>query len=371
MASLSVLISQNDRLTKQEKNRFHITYLAIAGAAVSEWASLALNGAPGWTIPLHQVCKCMDYTLTPVASILFIRQLTEHSRFRKAVMTILGINAVFEILSLFTGWTFYVDGENYYHHGPLNFIYMIIYMLVVILVVVEVLRYGRGFKRQNRISMYSIAVVVLLSILVQEVINAEMRVIYMGLAFGSVLLFVHYSEFSQQKKDDDMTAQQRLLETDSLTGLFSRYAYTQALAELEKDPAMLLGVTAFSIDVDGLKGVNDRMGHLAGDELIIGSAECIAGELAPYGRCYRTGGDEFIAIVKVPDGQAEELKQRIVAAARNWHGKQVKQISLSVGYAAADDRDGVGIEKLIYEADQQMSVEKNRYYQEHSLQRRG
>ena len=50
------------------------------------------------------------------------------------------------------------------------------------------------------------------------------------------------------------------------------------------------------MDVNGLKKTNDIFGHIVGDELLIGSAECIIKAFGAYGRCFRAGGDEFIVI---------------------------------------------------------------------------
>ena len=48
-----------------------------------------------------------------------------------------------------------------------------------------------------------------------------------------------------------------------------------------------------SIDVNGLKIVNDEIGHAAGDELIKGAADCMTKAFGSYGKVYRTGGDEL------------------------------------------------------------------------------
>ena len=51
-------------------------------------------------------------------------------------------------------------------------------------------------------------------------------------------------------------------------------------------------------DVNGLKEANDTLGHEAGDELIIGSAECLEKSFEGINTIYRLGGDEFTVIVE-------------------------------------------------------------------------
>lgn len=80
---------------------------------------------------------------------------------------------------------------------------------------------------------------------------------------------------------------------DELTGCFNRKAYQENVEEYWKSPDMVY----ISMDVNGLKKVNDHQGHAAGDELLQGAVECMMKSFNGYGRVYRFGGDEFAAIV--------------------------------------------------------------------------
>ena len=123
------------------------------------------------------------------------------------------------------------------------------------------------------------------------------------------------------------------------------------------------GAAAFSIDINGLKSVNDTLGHAAGDELICGAADCIRKVFGSYGICYRTGGDEFVVLAHADKERAEELIRRLSEEANAWKGKAVRSLSLSSGYALASEHADVSAEKLIVFSDQGMYAEKNRYYQ--------
>ncbi|MBR5705734.1 MAG: diguanylate cyclase, partial [Deltaproteobacteria bacterium] len=65
---------------------------------------------------------------------------------------------------------------------------------------------------------------------------------------------------------------------------------------LDSEGAPPEDLAVFSIDVNGLKTVNDSLGHDAGDELIRGAADCISAAFGQTGKCYRTGGDEFVVL---------------------------------------------------------------------------
>ena len=82
--------------------------------------------------------------------------------------------------------------------------------------------------------------------------------------------------------------------TDTLTGLYNRNAYQIDTNKIEE----LTGFLILTFDLNDLKVCNDTKGHAEGDHYIVTAAKIIERLLAPYGRCYRIGGDEFCSIVR-------------------------------------------------------------------------
>ena len=369
---LCVLVHDNTRITKKRKTIFYLTYLLIGLAAAAEWVGLQLNGndaLPHW---LLLTVKCIDYILTPLAGAAFIRQLEQRNRGFTILNTILIGNTVFQIIAAFFGWMVTIDGNNCYSHGPLYFIYIIIYLSVVAIVIAEFWIYGKGFPKHNRYSLYSVMMLVLIGILAQEILGGEYRTAYFSMAFGASMLYIHYLEYVQMQIDDEdhINKQRALLNRDSMTGLLSRYAYSNALNKFDKHDSLPDDLVAFSIDINGLKTVNDTYGHAAGDELICGAAKCIQKVFSPYGFCYRTGGDEFIVLAYAGYNHAEALVHQLADEAAAWDGKLIHTLSLSVGYALASDHKNVSAEKLIIFADEKMYADKDRFYQRPENSRR-
>ena len=125
--------------------------------------------------------------------------------------------------------------------------------------------------------------------------------------------------------------QQIKIKTDALTGLLSRHAYSAALDEYKDN--MPQDFIAFSIDVNGLKKVNDTWGHEAGDELICAAARLIERVYGKYGECFRTGGDEFIVLAQMNSESAGKSVDLINRYAGEWHNDHGITLSLSIGYA--------------------------------------
>ena len=145
---------------------------------------------------------------------------------------------------------------------------------------------------------------------------------------------------------------------DQLTGLQNRRAYSERIAQLEKDPPDNCCVV--TADINGLKQVNDTYGHSAGDELIIGAAECLSKCFEDVGEIYRLGGDEFCVITAAPEGDATKRLLEMEQMAASWKGQLIDGVSISYGVAAVhEDED---IDSVLKAADRKMYEYKRNYY---------
>ena len=367
---LCVLVSECRQIKRADKHPFYLTYALIACSALAEWLGIWLNGRadlPGWPI---LAVKCADYILTPLAGGAFVHHMKLKNRWNKALAVILAGNTLFQVVAVFNGWMVTLDAGNHYTHGPLYIVYVTVYLAIIVVIVVQFIIYGRTFEQQNRASLYAIMLLVLAGIALQEMGGEGCRTAYVAMTMGAALLFIHYSAFSQQAMDAHLQIQHAQLATDALTGLLSRRAYTEDLVACEDGDAPQ-GLAAFAIDINDLKRVNDTMGHLAGDELICGAAKCIEAVFGEAGRCYRTGGDEFVALVDDMDAiRAEVALCRLERQARSWAGKLTKELRLAAGFALAADYPGLSLEKLVSEADLAMYAAKAEYYRQNGRDRR-
>ena len=158
--------------------------------------------------------------------------------------------------------------------------------------------------------------------------------------------------------------------TDELTGAYNRRAYEDKMSELEQG-SIAENFVYISVDVNGLKVVNDSLGHSAGDELIIGAYDCLNKTLGKFGNVYRTGGDEFVVLVnagKEQLGNALELLEKITA---KWTGNLVDHLSLSYGYVASIENPQMQIHEISIMADKEMYKAKTAYYSKKGVDRRG
>ena len=91
------------------------------------------------------------------------------------------------------------------------------------------------------------------------------------------------------------------------------------------------------IDVDGLKSVNDTLGHQAGDDVLRHVADSIRSQLRATDIAARIGGDEFAAILpETGSEQARAVAERFVASLRDTPVRGTPQTSVSAGIAPID-----------------------------------
>ena len=157
-------------------------------------------------------------------------------------------------------------------------------------------------------------------------------------------------------------ALQSLSLIDELTGLYNRRGFLavteQHLAFIrrnEKVPVILYA------DLDGLKEINDSMGHQEGDRALVAVAEIFKETFRSSDILARLGGDEFVVLAAIdPEEEAESIKHRLQEhfQAANKRRNRAYDLSISVGLAHFDDEENHSIEELMARADQAMYEDK-------------
>ncbi|WP_176693104.1 diguanylate cyclase [Arenimonas terrae] len=129
-----------------------------------------------------------------------------------------------------------------------------------------------------------------------------------------------------------------LNQRDALTGLDSRSHWEeQSLALLQRHQASGEPATLMLIDADRFKGINDRYGHGAGDDVLRAIADLLRRELQGVGHAGRLGGDEFVVALPAGLAQARDVAERLrgAVAALQFARTPGLQGSVSIGLAPA------------------------------------
>ena len=153
--------------------------------------------------------------------------------------------------------------------------------------------------------------------------------------------------------------------SDKMTNLGNRRAYEEYISMLNesfRNGTAEPGLFVLMIDANGLKKTNDIFGHMAGDELVIGVAECILKVFGEHGRAFRAGGDEFVVITAMSHNDYLSKKKEMQQALSEWKGEHIDGITVAMGKADRYEFPDATAEELIDIADHRMYEEKQRYY---------
>ena len=149
------------------------------------------------------------------------------------------------------------------------------------------------------------------------------------------LLMLHASEAIKRIETEQEMAYMSL--HDRLTGLYNRVYFEEEIQRLNY--SRLYPISIISADIDGLKLINDTMGHSTGDDLLRSFAEILKANMRSSDVVSRFGGDEFAAILVSTDRPtAERVIERIrKAVARYNESRSGPFLSFSMGVATSNN----------------------------------
>ncbi len=124
---------------------------------------------------------------------------------------------------------------------------------------------------------------------------------------------------------------------DAMTGLFNRTYFDDKMKEIDQQLATLSPLAIMVMDVDGLKIVNDTLGHSAGDALLNAAARAIGRSFSDGAILCRVGGDEFCALLPgVGWDEAAAKRDQILENVHSIQGEsEGPRLSLSIGVACS------------------------------------
>jgi diguanylate cyclase (GGDEF)-like protein len=160
-------------------------------------------------------------------------------------------------------------------------------------------------------------------------------------------------------------------ERDTLTGLLNRKSFDETFYKASSLPLVVaaeasgerrhgagasywLGV----LDIDHFKSVNDRFGHLIGDEVLLLLSRVMRSCFRFYDQLYRFGGEEFVVLLRC-NGEEDALAalERFREAVRGYPFPQVERITVSIGFT--DVRNGDTPNAAVERADKAVYFAKN------------
>jgi diguanylate cyclase (GGDEF)-like protein len=252
------------------------------------------------------------------------------------------------IINLFTGIIYNIDSENVYHRGAfyaLSFFLQYVSFVTIgsraLLIKKKVGNVPLRRKKMRRTVLCFCTVVIAFGF-AQWITSGKIAVHCMGMTAGVVIMFIRFL-------DNQITQ-------DRLTDLNNRYALDAHMIgcirshDSGKSTRKLYLVL---MDVDGFKTINDRFGHLEGDNALKQLADALKEVTASHPRglfVARYGGDEFAAVIEAKKESAiGTFAEQLSAAIDKRSGECEYAISVSLGYC--EYKDGMTVSEWVQGAD--------------------
>lgn len=291
----------------------------------------------------------------------YMEEVHQINNLKKRAYACLSLNLLASALAFIlaiTGTAFqFIDGH--YQAGMLYEAILVIPFITLIYIVIQTIRYTKQIGLHDVIAVTGYILFMLAGAIIETVYSIGTT--YVAVAIADVFIYIMLQNVVISEEKQNTLKWMKQSRIDGLTGLYNRYAYESDIANLEVN-GLSDHFTYISFDLNSLKQINDSLGHLAGDEMIQGAASCLAKCFSAYGNVYRTGGDEFAALLFVEKEKIDYLFQDFEQTINNWSGQKVNQLTISYGIATKYDHLQSTLREIAQLADEQMYQNKRLYY---------
>lgn len=309
---------------------------------------------------LHKFVTVLYYIFNPFVCFIWLlysqfkidQQPEKTKRLAKLCLFPILVNAVLSLSSLGTGWLFYIDGNNIYHRGKFFILMPVICLTYFVFAFILLMKHFKKPKSNSRTNqwyfyMLLFPVISFIGTAIQSFFYG-LSLIWVSTTIALLLVFIHI--------------QNTQIGLDALTELYNRRSLDNYLTQKVKNINRAEEIFLIILDVDRFKEINDRYGHIIGDEALIQTGNILRSS------CHirqdflaRMGGDEF-AIVGTCHHQ-EYIPQ--ILAKISYYAKEFNQnsssytLSFSLGSAFLSECDFPTVDNFVRIADARMYAEKN------------
>ena len=265
-----------------------------------------------------------------------------------------------DVISIFTGWIFYIDADNHYQSTSLFVIHTTVnYFYLLIPTVCSAYRAVKTHSKQERAEYRTYALYMIAPLLSGALEEALPQVPLLALNIFTMILILF------------LMIQNMQVYNDALTGLNNRRRLNRYLEESLPKASVQRPVLLLILDLNDFKRINDDYGHLEGDNALRTFSGVLRETAARYSAfAARYGGDEFCMVMDAGANEPEQVAENIRESLRKTRIKELAgdaayELTVSVGYAVCDGTESEP-DAVLAEADKRLYENKKKWHREAS-----
>ena len=273
------IVKENELLGKTQKIHFIALSIFIIFDIIIDTIALNINGKSEEYNTLFRVLKCLEFSIAPIIPAIlghFIARRSFWQKIHVVFYSIIGINFLLELASLFYPIMFRIDDNSIYYRTFGTYVYvLVVFTSIGFLLACSIKTY---IQNSYRISGAVLIILFIVAGLLFRVLVKDTNADWLSIAFSYFLFLEFFTS--------------NIYKVDALTSLLNQQAYQNKIKNINFSTAFIV------IDINNFKHINDTHGHLTGDKCLRKIGDAILNVYGKIGYCYRSGGDEFTIIVK-------------------------------------------------------------------------
>ena len=310
MLTLAVDVGKNTILNRNDIKWFRLTFILAAIGAACEYFGVLFDKTGCAPQKIHWLITYLEFSISPFLSILLARS-CGMKRTIKPMTILMSINVILETISLTNGKIFSIDENSLFQRGPEYWLYLVFCVIGFVYILFVFVLIGIRTKLKNSLSLIIIALIIITG-QVANAIDGNIYSGYLSLCVAAVLLYIFIQNMFRHIMMETINIEKDISSHDALTKVMSRSSYDNRAREFDvkiKENPATVKFAICECDLNNLKIINDTFGHDSGDAYIISCCKVICDSFK-HSPVYRTGGDEFVAILQSDDYDNLELIKR-------------------------------------------------------------
>lgn len=334
LIGMEIVLFSDVHLEKKMIRRISIANIMMFLYSVTCYTETYLGNQTEYTV-LRPILSAFNYSLITFILVTIVISLFPEQKlylFFPAIM-----NCALCFISVPTGIVFRISQDNHFFRGTLGYLPYFINALYLLYFIYSIFRNSKAHKEDLRLIIFISLTSVTCLVLPLFASDSTSHWFNMTIAVNVMLYYVFLL--------------QKFTKHDSLTKLLNRQSY---YSDAEKHAEHITALVA--ADMNGLKEINDKEGHKAGDTALQTLADCFWKASRRGHRVYRIGGDEFIILcIDASEDEVISLVERI--------RQEVAETSYTVSIGYALKTEGNSVEKLYRIADNMLYEDKRQFYE--------